>query len=110
MFSEILLFKQHYGVNNVAQITIMINTIIIIIIVVLQAIQHDLMQQCYQYLVLIHIQNAQQEIILQNNFIFHVFDDFATVFNAICHNIKNDNEYVHMLLKYGSTVCEWCII
>ena len=54
--------------------------------------------------------NAQREVILQNDFIFHVFDDFATVFNAIYHNIRNDNEYVYILLKYGSTVCEWCII
>ena len=36
MFSETLQFKQHYGVNNVINITIVMTTIIIAIIIVIK--------------------------------------------------------------------------
>ena len=64
VFGEILLFKQHYGVN-VGKITIIITTIIIIIIVVLEAIQHNVMQYYLQHLVLVHDPNEPQQAKLQ---------------------------------------------
>ena len=92
-FTEILQLPQHSGINNLVKITMIINIIAIVIIVVFKAIQHDLMQQCYQYL------------ILQNDLIFYVFVDLATVFNAINPNTNNENDYIHRLLKYAIVYC-----
>ena len=44
IFNEILLFKQYYGINDVDNIKIMINTIIMVITVVLKLFQHHVMQ------------------------------------------------------------------
>lgn len=45
LFTEILQFQQHYGVNNLATITTMVIT--------MTTIQHNLMQQYFQHLVLV---------------------------------------------------------
>ena len=61
---------------------IMITAIAIVIIVVVQAIQHNVMQHC-QHLVLIHKLKCATTSDFTNNFTFHVFDDLAAVFNEM---------------------------
>ena len=74
-------------------------TIVLIIVNVLKAMQHNVMQQYYQYLAFTHIQNVQQEVILPIDFILHVFDDLALVFYAIYPNINNENViYIYVVI------------
>ena len=93
LFRDILQQPQHYGINNNVHMTLIVTTITIVLMIVnvLKAIQHYLMQQYYQYLPFTHIQNAQQEAISPIDFILHVFDNLAIVFYAIYQNINNQN-------------------
>ena len=79
---EILQLQQHNGFNIVVDTTKMVITTTTVIAEIIQAIQHNVMHQYFQHLVLVQNHNEKHHVILQL-FTFHVFDDLAAVFNEI---------------------------